>query len=730
MAGARGQTWGHEYGDFITPELLMKSSGEEISCHLETFPADWNKSDLGEAADAGPAAWYIGFLFANLRVQANTWARYLVLDFQDAAPVDNDWTSVHDTRDSLVRDEEKPFLDVMYSFDEKSQPNLKGKPKIYIYSGRDMGEGSVDINVVLSWITFCNEKHRCVQRIQHDPCLRLINVHDRSVVQAPSSCRYVALSYVWGFVKISHTGKNLPERLPQTIEDAILMVKLLEESYLWVDAICINRNDPDDQAAQIQIMDQIYGGAWLTLVAGEGIDSNAGLPGVRPDSRSCQQYSKVVDGLKIHVSTPLLKESLAYGNVDRLHADQKSEQARRWINRGWTFQEGLLSSRCLIFTAYQVFWKCRKEFWCESLQEPLPHQREALVNRHDELFCSSYGDDSLIRDKSYVLYSQTQPYYFDVVEAYSRRDLTYATDRLAAFMGLGKTFKGHTGVNLLWGHPEDIFDHTLLWTPILHSKPRYGHFPSWSWTSSPGGVFFPLYHPEIQASDSTWHDFTLDSLAHKVLRVRRDHPYWKFSHNGTPEKIQQNKIRYSMAVEEEEDIVSGHSVRVVQDEQSIDGVTRVTTYIKEAAMEGQPAPPSLNIEYVHQFHTLEEGRLPLLCFAAETTKLRILPFNSTQALDNDCRVRIQAEYGEVTYTSRDEDEFVWIDYQEDLKRLLGRECEFVLLSTLETSLSKYLNVLAIERCVERGFMQRVGIGFINQYAWNLARVVRKSILLG
>lgn len=143
-----------EYGDFITPELLMKLSGEEISCHLETFPADWNKSDLGETADAGPAAWYIGFLFANLRVQANTWARYLVLDFQDAALVDNDWTSVYNTPDSLVRDEEKPFLDVMYSFDRKGRPNLKGKPKIYIYSGRDLGEGSVDINVVLSWITF------------------------------------------------------------------------------------------------------------------------------------------------------------------------------------------------------------------------------------------------------------------------------------------------------------------------------------------------------------------------------------------------------------------------------------------------------------------------------------------------------------------------------------------------------------------------------------------------
>ncbi|OCK86223.1 HET-domain-containing protein, partial [Lepidopterella palustris CBS 459.81] len=205
-----------------------------------------------------------------------------------------------------------------------------------------MKRGSVDINLLQSWITFCDENHGCHLRTTHDlPQLRVINVHDRCVIQAPPSCQYAALSYVWGFVKILNSGKTLPDKLPQTIEDAILMVKLLGGMYLWVDAICINQEDPEDKAVQIQAMDRIYNGAWLTLIAGEGDDANAGLPGVRTGSRSYQQYFEVVDGLTIYISTPLLKESLS-----------------RWINRGWTFQEGLLSDRCLIFTASQVFWKC------------------------------------------------------------------------------------------------------------------------------------------------------------------------------------------------------------------------------------------------------------------------------------------------------------------------------------------------------------------------------------
>ena len=66
------------------------------------------------------------------------------------------------------------------------------------------------------------------------------------------SCRYIALLYVWGrakIVKLLHSNieslmrKNglleVVYALPQTIIDAIEVVKAMGERYLWTDALCI-----------------------------------------------------------------------------------------------------------------------------------------------------------------------------------------------------------------------------------------------------------------------------------------------------------------------------------------------------------------------------------------------------------------------------------------------------------------------------------------------------------
>lgn len=50
----------------INPGFRLQPSGEEVPCYLDTFTADWNRYDLAEPADAGPPAWYMGFLLGNL----------------------------------------------------------------------------------------------------------------------------------------------------------------------------------------------------------------------------------------------------------------------------------------------------------------------------------------------------------------------------------------------------------------------------------------------------------------------------------------------------------------------------------------------------------------------------------------------------------------------------------------------------------------------------------------
>lgn len=56
------------------------------------------------------------------------------------------------------------------------------------------------------------------------------------------------------------------QSIPETIRDAIFIVKNLGERHLWVDALCITQDDEDEKAKVIGEMDLIYSRAELTPV--------------------------------------------------------------------------------------------------------------------------------------------------------------------------------------------------------------------------------------------------------------------------------------------------------------------------------------------------------------------------------------------------------------------------------------------------------------------------------
>jgi hypothetical protein len=75
------------------------------------------------------------------------------------------------------------------------------------------------------------------------------------------------------------------DQLPQTIQDAMILMSQIQERYLWVDSLCIVQDDKDVKRSQIATMNQIYQGAYATIIAASGNDANAGLPGVRSGTR-------------------------------------------------------------------------------------------------------------------------------------------------------------------------------------------------------------------------------------------------------------------------------------------------------------------------------------------------------------------------------------------------------------------------------------------------------------
>lgn len=146
-----------------------------------------------------------------------------------------------------------------------------------------------------------------------------IDVKQMRVVSLPGNARYLALSYVWGrspFIQLTKSNTELlkrkgslqEHRLPRTLEDAINLVSLLDERYLWVDALCIVQDDTVSKMEQIAQMDRIYLCAALTIVSAGGIDANSGLSGFAPGSRRSEQTIELIGGVRFVVmSPPLLK---------------------------------------------------------------------------------------------------------------------------------------------------------------------------------------------------------------------------------------------------------------------------------------------------------------------------------------------------------------------------------------------------------------------------------------
>jgi hypothetical protein len=183
--------------------------------------------------------------------------------------------------------------------------------------------------------------------------LLLVDVIAGNLIKLPASTRFVALSYVWGnVVTLKSSRRNVDEMmqrgalfrepfmsaLPDTIRDAMHVVKVSSKHYLWVDCLCIIQDSGKEDIGRIlQAMARIYAKAEFTIVAAQGEDADFGIRGV---------------GGRSHEREP------TFSALDYEHEGGNEFPWRsRWAARGWTFQEALFSRRLLVLSK-EVSWIC------------------------------------------------------------------------------------------------------------------------------------------------------------------------------------------------------------------------------------------------------------------------------------------------------------------------------------------------------------------------------------
>ena len=258
------------------------------------------------------------------------------------------------------------------------------------------------------------------------------------------------------------------------------------------------QDDQTERDLEISRMGGIFQNAYLVVIA-------ASPPSPYLGYLANNLYARGEDDRQGHV----WRESLVrYGNLSietvrfrkAVHSRASGKDACALLKigkRAWTYQERVLASRCLILQAREVIWECRASCFCEcggpALKPPkyetqlLPLQNRRVDGTKTPPICVRLFADA----------REAYQFWRDAVKSYSRRDLSFAQDRLPAISTLALKIQEAVKDEYLAGLWKGDLVVQLMWRAYPSGSPvtPYETYiaPSWSWASIPIPTYYNAY---------------------------------------------------------------------------------------------------------------------------------------------------------------------------------------------------------------------------------------------
>jgi hypothetical protein len=241
------------------------------------------------------------------------------------------------------------------------------------------------------------------------------------------------------------------------------------------------------------MMVNIYANAYLTIAASAAENNTAGCFGCRPLRRyvvvqpAPNAFTQRRD--KGHAFLAFLLPIFAAADSWIYLAMQKEPLT----DRAWALQERVISQRVIHYASDQMYYECNN---CFRSEDGFRFERR-FINffqpRAEFQQAENTGAMGPHHSKDHELWA-------DVVEEFSRRHLTVATDKLPALSGMARLFAARTQASYVAGLWSDALIEGLSWQG--HGLPRDYYVsdenenanavrrpyiaPSWSWASYPG----------------------------------------------------------------------------------------------------------------------------------------------------------------------------------------------------------------------------------------------------
>lgn len=362
---------------------------------------------------------------------------------------------------------------------------------------RNAGDSTEDFELVSKWLADCwNNHRRCPKASSETPLpTRVIAVGSPDGCAEPfllESCGktglYITLSHCWGGeVPLTTTTTTLEARkssipfllLPKTFQDAIIITRKLGIRYLWIDSLCILQDSGADWERESAMMGQVYSSGFLNIAARGAVNAKSGCFISRePEPPACDLRYEAPDESVIgcmYIRDPSYRsERLRDTPLDK---------------RGWVLQERLLSPRIVYFGRQQMYWECVEA----TIRQDGKHHdvtNDDLRDFKQSLDFDAVGPrpsigkqiklDELSQRKQLVAGRFLQ--WYNVVAEYTRRGLTFQSDKLPAIAGLARTFHTKfdaTYVAGLW--KEDLIAGLVWYLETPSEEIISENLPSWSW---------------------------------------------------------------------------------------------------------------------------------------------------------------------------------------------------------------------------------------------------------
>jgi len=327
------------------------------------------------------------------------------------------------------------------------------------------------------------------------------------IPDGPRNLQYVALSHCWGknpdFLRLTLDNQHnlragIPiSKLTKTFQESVETAASVGYSFLWIDSLCIIQDSPDDWKRESITMRDVYRNASFAIVAAASWSGKEGLF----RSQDALSNHPCVLGVRNHEGDDHEKRAkVTYA----IPSQMDIEKTRRtelelclWNRRGWCLQERALSRRVVFFGESQLHFELKDSSSSSGGGDVSNTHLESQMNER------AYFELNHLRPESSVARGYFSDTWWEYVNSYTQRSLTYRSDRPLAVRGLAALMEGEAGIPMFLPSLRarlpvsevvaNDFIASLLWyvdkgTTTRPAADDDHDYPSWSWLSVDGVV--------------------------------------------------------------------------------------------------------------------------------------------------------------------------------------------------------------------------------------------------